>query len=193
LETLIEGAKRRRDEFKKVETHAFITEEEAKAIKEQCEIAFARVAPQLEEAASHIKQISKQDMSELKTMFKPPKAVKLLFRAVCHFLKVAPIRVKRKEGIGYKDSWWKTVQSKEVLGDLRLPERLLNFNKNEISEHTMAEVRKVMRDPEFTASHIKRSSKAAMGIYLWVKAISEYHAVFQEYEPRRVAMEQSDR
>ena len=72
--------------------------EEAKAIKEECEIQLERVMPALNEAVNSIKAISKHDISEIKAMKKPPKVIKLILRALCILLNVQPVMKKFTDG-----------------------------------------------------------------------------------------------
>ena len=143
--------------------------------------------PALNEAVNSIQSLVKHDLSELRAMKKPPRIIKLVMKAVCIFLEVKPIRKRAKDGVTFKDSYWMAAMSKEVLGNARLPEMLVEFDRNKLTPEMMTLVEGVVQDADYTYENAYRASKAATGMYKWVKAIREYYYVFQEIEPRRDA------
>ncbi len=50
-------------------------------------------------------------------------------KAICILLSVEPIVKKNSKGV-YKPSYWKAAIGPDVLGDPRLPERLVNYDKS---------------------------------------------------------------
>ena len=67
-----------------------------------------------------MQQISKYDVAEIRTLQHPPKAIKLVLKAVCILLEVEPITKRNKKG-DYKPSYWRAATSEKVLGDPNLP------------------------------------------------------------------------
>ena len=53
------------------------------------------VLPDLEEAKSALKTLTKLDISELKSLKKPPIGVVMVLEAVCIILKIPPVRYKK--------------------------------------------------------------------------------------------------
>ena len=66
-------------------------------------------------------------------MKKPPKVIKLVMKAVCIILLVPPQRKKHRDGIHFKDSYWQAASSKDVLGNPRLPEILVEFDRTKLN------------------------------------------------------------
>jgi dynein heavy chain len=86
-----------------------------------------------------------------------------------------------------KLSYWRAAQSKHVLGNPRLTQLLMEFDRNKITPELMMQVEKVLSDPEFTYEKAYTASAAATGIFKWVKATRDYFYIFKEVEPRRDA------
>mmetsp|Transcript_7295 Transcript_7295/g.6464 ORF Transcript_7295/g.6464 Transcript_7295/m.6464 type:complete len:113 (+) Transcript_7295:1456-1794(+) len=112
-------------------------------------------------------------------MKKPPKVIKLILKCVCLLLEVKPARKKLADGFTFKDSYWKAAQSIEVLGNSKLPELLLEFDKNSVTPETMILIEDVIRDEEeYNFENVYRASKAATGMFQWVRAIREYYYIY---------------
>lgn len=60
--------------------------EEATAVRDECEHKLSTVMPALNEAVNSIKPIPRSDITDLKSMKKPPKVIKLMLRALCILL-----------------------------------------------------------------------------------------------------------
>lgn len=95
-------------------------------------------------------------------------------------------KVSKKTG-RTKLSYWRAAQSKYVLGNPRLTDVLVAFDRNKITPELMMKVEKVLSDPEFTYEKAYTASAAATGIFKWVKATRDYFYIFKEVEPRRDA------
>lgn len=117
-------------------------------------------------------------MSELRAMKKPPKVIKLIVKAVCILLDVSPIRKKKDDGFQFKDSYWAAGQSKEVLGNQKLPEILVSYDRNRVTPDMMQKIEDIILHEEYTYENAFRASKAATGMFKWVKAIRECYYIF---------------
>lgn len=84
-------------------------------------------------------------------------------------------------------SWWAAAIGKDVLGNPRLPEILVSFDRNKLTAETMMEVEAVLTDGGYSYEAAHAACSAATGIFKWVKATREYFYIFQEIEPRRNA------
>lgn len=102
LEEILKTIKEQGNALTEQEEH--ISREEAAAaekarkaehIKNQCQAQLDAVWPDLESAKDSLKRLSKLDISELKSLHKPPATVKLVIEAVCMILKVPPARYKK--------------------------------------------------------------------------------------------------
>lgn len=98
-------------------------EEEASRIRAECEMAFERLMPALNEAIGAIKAVPKEDISEIKAMKKPPKIIKLILKAMCIIFQIQPIQKKIVTDICeyYKPSYQLAAHGKDLLGCPTLP------------------------------------------------------------------------
>lgn len=120
-------------------------------------------------------------------MKKPPKVVKLVMQTVCMLLGVAPQEKKSKKTGKPKLSYWKAAQGKEVLGNPRFQEKLVDFDRSSVTPETMMEVEDVLTNGNYSYERAHKASAAAAGIFKWVKVTREYFYIVKEIEPRREA------
>ena len=80
-------------------------EQEARIIKEECEYALSNAFPELEKALDNLKTLTKNDFSELKSLRKPPQAIKNLLEIVCIFMNIEPLKEKSEFGDIILDYW----------------------------------------------------------------------------------------
>lgn len=57
----------------------------------------------------------------------------------------------------------------------------------------MLDIEEIVNHPDYTYENAYRASKAATGMFKWVKAIREYFYIFKEIEPRRDAFMMSEK
>ena len=72
----------------------------------------------------------------------PPAGVVLTCQAMCYMFQVKPVKVAAPDGKGKVDDYWEPAK-KELLGDPRLLDRMINFDKDNISEVATMEREKV--------------------------------------------------
>ena len=70
---------------------------------------------------------------------------------------------------------------------------LIEYDRNKISQVMMVNIEEVLSDNDYSYENAYRASKAATGMFKWVKAIREYYYIFQEIEPRRDAFMLSEK
>lgn len=131
-----------------------------------------------------MRQISKYDVGDVKTLDRPPRTIKLVMKAICILLEVEPIVKKTSKGT-FKPSYWKAAIGPEVLGNPRLPEILVNYDKSRLTPEMMAQVEDILGEADYTYENAHRAFKSATDLFRWVKAIRDYFYIFQELEPRR--------
>eukprot|EP00878_Enallax_costatus_P041820 GHUV01048713.1.p1 GENE.GHUV01048713.1~~GHUV01048713.1.p1 ORF type:complete len:360 (+),score=84.12 GHUV01048713.1:426-1505(+) len=109
----------------------------------------------------------------MKTFIKPSALVQLTMEGVC-------ILLQEKA-----DDW---DSAKRVLGDANFINRLIEYDKDRISERIRKELKRVISDPSFTPEQVGKQSKAAMSMCLWVRAMDTYATVYRIVEPKRQAL-----
>lgn len=83
----------------------------AKAIKDECEGELAVAMPLLDAALQALNTLSKNDITEVKSMKSPPAAVKLVMEAVCQMLFIKPKRINDPANPTKKiDDYWSPSQ-----------------------------------------------------------------------------------
>jgi len=98
-----------------------------------------------------LNKLSKAQMTEMKTIKIPSKAVLTLMTAVCVLMGVEPKMVKREGSYAqYDEDWWSSATSNKVLANTQLQDILTNFDPKKIDPETMRRLVKVTSNEEFT-------------------------------------------
>lgn len=64
---------------------------------------------------------------------------------------------------------------------------MLEFDRNKLSIETMLQVEEEIMSPHFSYEKAFSASRAATGIFKWIKFTRDYFYIFKEIEPRRDA------
>jgi len=160
----------RRNYLRQEEKELHQEAEEASTLKEECRASLDKATPDIIQAIESLKQLSKMELSELKTMRKPPKAIKLLMSAVCIVIGEDPTRVKSKDGQKYIDDYWPTATGKRVLGNPKLLDILTSYGQIEeekldhnLNSDSMSKAEDILQNPDFEYKNIARACVAAKG------------------------------
>ena len=144
--------------------------------------------PILESALASLDTITANDITNIKSMQKPPENVKLVLSAVCVMLGEKPERINDPNDATKKimDFWG---PSKKMLGDTKFIERLKFYDLNNIDAKRIAELRKVyIPNENFKPEIIAKSSSAAEGLCKWCCAMDSYEKVAKEVEPKKIKL-----
>eukprot|EP00392_Amoebophrya_sp_AT5.2_P012743 g12850.t1 len=117
--------------------------------------------PALEAAVDALSKLSKGDIGEVKAMKTPPAGVILTSQALCYMFGVKPVKVAAPDGKGKVDDFWEPAK-KELLGDPRLLERMVNYDKDNMTQETITKVQPLYDSEMFDPDIIKKASIAAM-------------------------------
>ena len=161
---------------------------EASAMAASCEADLAEALPALASAMKALKSLSKNDIVEVKAMGKPPAAVKMVMHAVCVLMSVKCDMIKDPEGgtKKVKDFWGPA--KKHLLGDTRFLANLETYDKDNMTDEMVAEVKTFTDLPEFQPEIVKKGSVAAAGLCKWVHAMVVYHRVNKVVGPKKEAL-----
>ncbi|KAK9846370.1 hypothetical protein WJX81_002514 [Elliptochloris bilobata] len=116
--------------------------------------------------------LSKSDIAELKAYTKPPALVELALAGVMTALRRPP-------------SW---EEAKRALSEASFLERLLQYDKDALSDTLLKSLARFTSDPNFTPEVVGRVSGAARGLCMWVRAICVYGGVARDIAPRRARL-----
>lgn len=103
-----------------------------------------------------------------------------------------PDKIPDPSGSGKKivDFWG---PSKKMLNDLKFLESLKTYDKDNVPQSVMKEIRaKYIVNPEFVPEKIKNASTACEGICKWVLAIEKYDRVAKIIAPKREALKKAE-
>ena len=170
----------------KEEAECKVQADEAGELKASCEADLAEAMPALNNALKALKGLSKNDIIELKAMKSPPNGVKLTMETVCILKGIKPSKVPAPDGKGKVDDYWEP--SKKMMGDQGFLNSLFDFDKDNISDETIAKLAPYIEMPEFTPEVVGKGSVAAKGLCSWVRAMFVYNKVAKVVEPKRIAL-----
>lgn len=126
-------------------------------------------APLLEaDPSNHLK---KADITEIKSMSKPPRAVQLAMEVICILLEVAPIKLQNGE-VHYWEPAKKLLGQADFLAQLSA----LRFY---VAPSALNAVAPYMSSDDFTPLQLQKSSVACAGLCTWAREIYKYHVVAQ--------------
>jgi len=113
--------------------------------------------------------ICKADITELKTMKKPPGGVCLVMETICILLRVPPVRV-RGHGLDY---WGPSVR---LLGDATFLSKILTFGSR-VPAEVLEKLAPYMSREDFSPENVKKCSKACAGLCEWVRELYKYNVL----------------
>lgn len=166
------------DQAEASEVAARVALDESKVKQQQQEVAVCQsdaqadldlALPALQAAVSALDSLDKKDITEVKGFVKPPQAVQVVMEAVCIML-------------GEKPDW---DTSKRILSRSSFMADLKEYDKDNIPMSTLKKVRKYIENPEFAVDEVKKVSRAAMSLCMWVHAVDTYARVHKDVAPKR--------
>ncbi|XP_028312358.1 dynein heavy chain 12, axonemal [Gouania willdenowi] len=166
------------------EEAATIKANEAQALKTECESDLAEAIPALEAALSALDTLKPSDITILKSMKSPPSGVKLVMEAVCVMKQIKPDKIPNRAGTGMVSDYWGP--SKKLLSDMNFLRDLKEYDKDNIPEPVMKEIRaKYIKNKESISKTISNSSSAAKGLWKWIEAMEQYDRVAKVVAPKK--------
>ena len=111
---------------------------ETQAMKDDAQQDLDEAMPAMNEAMESLGSLNKQDITEMRTFSKPPALVQKTMEAVCTLL-------------GEKADW---DTAKKVLGDVGLIKRLMDFDKDNVSDKMMRQLKRYIEDPQYTPDQV---------------------------------------
>jgi hypothetical protein len=114
----------------------------------------------LSAAKKHLTGLRKQDLTEIKSMSNPPKAIKTTMEAVC-------IIFGKPQ---YKDTTsWKS--SKQLLSQPNVLRMFMEFDYHEVRKSVLQKLEPYIGAEEFSPPNIAAVSNASHGLCMWVHAV----------------------
>ena len=155
-----------------------IESEEILKIKEEAENDLAEAIPALEAAADALKNLRKEDITELKSFAKP----NVYVQKVCECVGILQ---------GIKDISW--AGAKLMMTDNNFLKSLFEFDKDKIKDKQIKALKAYTSDEAFTVENVMGISQAGGGMLRWVFAMIKYNAVARTVEPKRKAVAKAEK
>lgn len=86
-----------------------------------------------------------------------------------------------------------TAMGKKVLGDPKILDRLINFDKSNTPKAIMEKLENFVSNPDFNAENAEHASIAAKGMCNWVIAMVKYNTVQREIRPKERALNEAQK
>ncbi|TMW57276.1 hypothetical protein Poli38472_003201 [Pythium oligandrum] len=141
--------------------------------KEDADAALVEALPAVEAAAAALQDLSKADLTEIKSFASPPPLV----MSVC--MMVLILKPTGQE----LDLDWKG--AKIMLSNPNLITLLKEYEKDKISSKMITKIKTFFKNPDLNVENMKSISRAGSGLLVWVVAIVKYYEVARNVEPLR--------
>ncbi|XP_073386521.1 uncharacterized protein [Physcomitrium patens] len=160
---------------------------EAQAIKDDCEKELAVAMPMLNAALAALDTLTKNDITEVKSMKNPPAAVKLVMEACCIMKGVASRKIPdpSKPGAKMTDYWG---PAQQMLAENNFLISLKEYDKDNMPDQLMGLIRPYISNPMFDPVIVRKASKAAYGLCCWIRAMESYHKVNKVVAPKKARL-----
>ncbi len=166
------------------ETVAKAKKQDADSIQRDCEEELAKVEPIYQAAMKAVGELSKNDITEIKSFKEPPLGAKAVMKTMCILYNVNGEKIKglpAKQGPQY--DYWEPAKKKVLTSDLL--KRCRDYNKDNISPEIIEKLRPLITAPEYKDEVLKNVSKAAWGLAKWVRAMVQYDDAMKIVRPKR--------
>ncbi|CAF0823905.1 unnamed protein product [Adineta steineri] len=166
---------------------------DANKLKEECEHDLSAAMPALEAAINALDTLKPADITEIRTMQKPPSTVRKVLASVCVLTNRAPERKPDPDNPGKKiiDYWG---PAKKALGEMDFINQLKTFDKDHIAPEVMKKLREeYLSDADLEPARVKQASLAAHGLILFVRAMDVYDRIAKEVAPKKAKLEEVDK
>ncbi|XP_038005283.1 dynein heavy chain 1, axonemal [Motacilla alba alba] len=163
----------------------------AQAIADDAQKDLAEALPALDAALASLKNLNRNDVTEVRALQRPPPGVKIVIEAVCIMHGKKPKKVAG-EKIGTKvDDYWEP--GRALLQDpVQFLNSLYDYDKDNIPESVIKAIQPYIDNDEFQPAAIAKVSKACTSICQWVRAMHKYHFVAKVVEPKRQALREAE-
>ena len=148
--------------------------DEVRVVQAEAQADLDVALPALNDAIAALDALDKKDITEVKSFAKPPPAVQLVMEAVCILL-------------GEKPNW---DNSKKLLASASFMQDLKDYDKENIPPATLKKLKSYLSDPTMAVENVKKVSKAATSLCMWVHAMDVYAKVAKEVEPKKKRLEE---
>ncbi|KAI0989482.1 hypothetical protein GJ496_007857, partial [Pomphorhynchus laevis] len=142
------------------------------------------VIPPLDSAQAALNFISRNDLSEIRTIISPPPQISMVMTAICALLNVQPIKVKGVMSMhpgARTERYWEA--SKRLLENPNFIQTLRNFNKDNVTPDTINQLESYMHSDHVKVTETSKVYEICNSLGNWVKCIYNYFFVKKVIDP----------
>ncbi len=178
-----------RETISREEASAAKKAEETRLIAEDAKRDLDEALPALDAALESLKNLTKNDVIEVRGMQRPPEGVRMVIEAVCIMKGIKPKKVDGDKGKKVDDYW---DSGKALLADpQKFLDSLFTYDKDNIPENIIQKIKPYIDNPDFLPAAIARVSKASTSMCQWVRAMEKYYHVSRAVEPKRQRLKEA--
>jgi len=173
------------------EEEANVKAKEAKAIADDAQADLDKALPALDAALSSLKNLTRNDIVEVKALKNPPAGVKLVMEGCAIMFGQKPKMVKdespgAKPGAKVADYW--EGATKMLADPTGFLDSLMTYDKENIPADVIKKIDPYIQRDDFTPEAIAKVSKACTSICMWVRAMHTYYIVSVSVAPKRARL-----
>jgi dynein heavy chain len=143
--------------------------------------------PDLLAAEASLKSLNKNDISEVRSMKRPPFGVIYVIESICIVKGIKPNKLPgRMPGEKVLDYW---EPGRNMLADPGVfLTSLMNFDRESITEEMIEKLKGYVTNALFQPAKVAKVSKACKSLCMWVHAMYKYYFVNKRVAPKKAAL-----
>ena len=91
--------------------------------------------------------------------------------------------------LGKKADWH---TAKQILADPEFINKLINFDKEKLTEKTYNKIKQFSKHPDFSPDIVGTVSTACKSLCSWVLALQTYHEVYRTVKPKEAKVKEAN-
>ena len=160
-------------------------ENEAADMKQLAETELAKATPLLEGATQVLKELNKGDLYSLATMRVPTATVITVMELSCHMFGHKPTKQNLGQAPNDTGGYFDLGKKMLLKDPTKFLEGMIKYDKENISEKCVKNVRAIIDKPEFSLEDVKKANSAMEGICKWAMAMMKYYDLLKIVNPMR--------
>jgi dynein heavy chain len=162
----------------------------AERIKNECKKALETAEPQLKAAVAALKTLKKPELNIVRTMQKPPLAIRLVLEAVAILNRQTPVRVQDLDNrSNFRMDYFEA--GKKMMNNPNFIKKLTKFDYNSLDRPLIERITVYIENENFQPEMVRKAAGAAEGLCRWCIALYNYFFVKQDIGPKQAALIQA--
>lgn len=162
---------------------AKVEKDKATGIKYDCDKALEAVMPIYNKAVKAVKDLKAADITEMRGTKVPSAGLLLVAKVLCQYFNTKPKIIRGQTAKeGNTEDFWEPCQKSLLKPDLL--QKMTDYPKDNIEQSLIDVIQPTLDSAEYTEKKMETTSKAALGISNWTKAIASYHEAMKVVRPK---------